>query len=228
MVTAPPPRAARRRSEASAVGDRRGSARGSAPRRRREDLGDGAALGVSTSARRSRRTARPAGRPAAVRSSTCPSRAGRSGRRGDSSRRPPRGQAAVGQPGEVALRRCGAVSVTESPPNFSSAPRPAPAPPWPRPRRRRPAPHTRPSAGCAPAGSPVRRVDGAQRARDGRDRLHRRADAQHLARGHAALGAAGAAGDRGGSRRPRRDDLVVRLRAAAAGPARSRRRPRRP
>ena len=57
-----------------------------------------------------------------------------------------------------------------------------------------------------------RDVDGAQRPRHGRDRLHRGPDPQHLAGGHAALGAAGA------PRRPPqalvgRHDLVVRERA---------------
>ena len=44
-------------------------------------------------------------------------------------------------------------------------------------------------------------VDGAQRARHGRDRLHRGPHPQHLAGGHAALGAAGAAGDAADARR---------------------------
>ncbi len=59
-------------------------------------------------------------------------------------------------------------------------------------------------------------VDGRQRARDGRDGLHRGADAQQFAGGQTALGAAGAAGGApdalGGG-----DDLVVRLRAGHAG-----------
>ena len=74
-------------------------------------------------------------------------------------------------------------------------PRPAPAPPSPRRRRRRPARRTRRSAGGSPwPASPVATSTVSQRARHRGDRLHRRADPQQLTGGHAALGAAGAAG----------------------------------
>ena len=133
-----------------------------------------------------------------------------------------------GMRGEVAVEVAPRLGDASRRRTSRAPPRRARARPSPRRRRRRRARRRRPSAGGGlRMPSPRRDVDRAQRVRHRRDRLHARADAQHGAGRHAALGAArlvAEPGDQPSSmRRARRA-----LRSRGGSSSGSRRRPRRP